>query len=128
VDANGQALISLKAGERYYMQLEHVQQTGGYGGGVTYKYAGAPDPYSALGITTANATILSGSVIEALVPFTPSVSIALSNGVPVVTYYGVLWSGSTVDNITTKVGTSSGGPGYYTAPAGQVAQFFKASE
>jgi hypothetical protein len=122
VDANGQALISLKAGQEYYIQLEHVNQTGGYAEGVTYKYAGAPDPVSP------SASALSGSNIESLVPFTPSLAITLSNGSPVINYYGVLLSGTTVTNITTVVGTSSGGPGQYTPPTGQAAQFFRTSE
>ena len=40
-DANGQALIHLQAGQMYYMQLEHVQNGGGYDEGVTCKIAGA---------------------------------------------------------------------------------------
>jgi hypothetical protein len=122
VDANGQALISLQAGQQYYIQLEYCQQTGGYGGGVTYKYAGDPDPLSP------SATIMTGTNIAALVPFTPSLSIALSNGSPVITYYGVLWSGPTVTNISTQVGISSGGAGQYIPPAGQSAEFFRTSE
>jgi hypothetical protein len=122
VDTNGQALISLKAGQMYYMQLEHCQQTGGYGGGVTYKYAGAPDPVSP------SPTILTGANIASLVSFTPSLSISQSNGLPVITYYGVLLSGTNVNNIITPVGTSSGGPGQYIPPAGQSAEFFRTSE
>jgi hypothetical protein len=40
-DANGQALIHLQAGQMYYMQLEHVQNGGGYDEGVTCKIGGA---------------------------------------------------------------------------------------
>jgi hypothetical protein len=122
VDTNGQALISLKAGQMYYVQLEHVNQTGGYAESVTYKYAGAPDPASP------SASALSGANIEALVAFTPSLSIALSNGSPVISYYGVLLSGTNVNNINTVVGTSSGGPGQYMPPSGQEAEFFRTSE
>jgi len=122
VDTNGQALISLKAGQMYYLQLEHVNQTGGYAESVTYKYAGAPDPVSP------SASILNGANIEALVAFTPSVSIVLSNGSPVINYYGVLLSGTNVNNINTVVGTSSGGQGQYIPPAGQASEFFRTSE
>jgi hypothetical protein len=122
VDANGQALISLTAGQKYYIQLEHVNQTGGYAESVTYKYAGAPDPLSP------TASIMSGSNIEALVAFTPSLSITQSNGSPVINYYGVLLSGTTVTNINTQVGVSSGGAGQYIPPPGQAAEFFRASE
>jgi hypothetical protein len=44
VDANGQALIHLQAGQMYYMQLHHMQNGRGYDESVTYKYAGTPDP------------------------------------------------------------------------------------
>ena len=37
VDANGQALITLQAGQMYYMELENVQITGDYNEAVTYK-------------------------------------------------------------------------------------------
>jgi hypothetical protein len=121
-DTNGQALISLEAGKQYYMQLEHVNQTGGYAESVTYKYTGAPDPVSP------TASALSGSAIQGLVAFTPSVSISLSNGTPVIAYFGVLLSGATVNHIDTQVGISSGGAGHYVPPAGQAAQFFRASE
>jgi hypothetical protein len=122
VDANGQALISLKAGQKYYIQLEHVNQTGGYAESVTYKYAGAQD------LVSPTASILRGASIEALVAFTPSLSIAQSNGGPVITYYGVLLSGTNVNNINTQVGISSGGAGQYIPPAGQPAEFFRTSE
>jgi hypothetical protein len=122
VDASGQALISLTAGQKYFIQLEHVNQTGGYAESVTYKYAGAPDPVSP------TASIMTGANIEALVPFTPSLSIALSNGSPVITYSGVLLSGTTITNISTQVGISSNGPAQYTPPIGHAAEFFRASE
>jgi len=122
VDANGQALISLEAGQRYYIQLESVNQTGGYAETVTYKYAGAPDPLSP------TASSMSGASIEALVPFTPGLSITQSNGSPMINYYGVLLSGTTVTNINTQVGISSGGQGQYVPPAGQTAEFFRTSE
>ena len=79
VDANGQALISLIAGQKYFMQLEHVNETGGYDESVTYKFAGAPDP------VTPSATVLTGANIEGLVAFTPSVSIGISGGEPMIT-------------------------------------------
>ncbi|MGA2750510.1 MAG: hypothetical protein ABSG59_17195 [Verrucomicrobiota bacterium] len=123
-DTNGQALITLQAGQKYYIQLEHCQETGGYNECVTYKYAGAPDPFSP------SPSIMTGSVIEALVPFTPSISIAETSGGPVITYEGVLLSGTSVLNITNPVpgAISSGGPAQYRPPAGQQAVFYKASE
>jgi hypothetical protein len=122
LDVNGHALISLTAGQKYYIQLEHVNQTGGYAESVTYKYAGAADP------TSPSASVLTGANIEGLVSFTPSLSITLSNGSPVINYYGVLLSGSTVTNINTQVGISSGGAGQFIPPAGQAAEFFRTSE
>jgi hypothetical protein len=128
VDANGDALISLTAGQKYYLQLEHVNQTGGYAENVNYKFAGDVDPLSPQGGGSGEATLLTGANIAGLVGFTPSVSIALSNGSPVVTYWGVLLSGTNVNGITNSIGISSGGPGYYTPPAGDTAEYFQSSE
>jgi hypothetical protein len=122
VDAHGQALISLTAGQRYFMQLEHWQNTGGYDESVTYKYAGAPDP------NTSTATVLTGDNIAALVPFTPGISIAKVAGEPVITYTGVLYAGTTVNAITNQVAISSGGPSQYSPPAASPALFYRTSE
>ena len=45
-DANGQALIHLQAGQMYYMQLEHVQQGGGYDEASPIRLRAQPDPFS----------------------------------------------------------------------------------
>jgi hypothetical protein len=123
VDANGQALISLVAGQKYFMQLEHVNQTGGYDEGVTYKFAGAPDPTSQ--VTTAG---LTGANIEALVPFVPSVSVGSVAGQPVFTYTGVLLAGPTITSITNEVAISAGGTSQYSPPPGSPAMFYKTRE
>lgn len=54
VDANGNAVITLTAGQRYAFQLWHVESDSGRAE-VTFKYAGEPDPVngSACRITTA---------------------------------------------------------------------------
>jgi hypothetical protein len=121
-DANGHALISLVAGQKYFMQLEHINNTGGYDESVTYKFAGAPDPVSP------GATVLTGSNIAALVPFTPTISIAELPGGPRVTYTGVLYSGSSLTNITNVVSTSSGGPSIYNPPHTAPKMFYRTSE
>jgi len=118
VDTNGQALIHLEAGHKYYMQLESIQNGGGYNEGVTYKFAGAPDPASP------SASALTGAAIAGTVSFTPSISINSSNGVSVITYTGVLLAGTNLSSITNVVAQSSaataislGGPSQYIAPA-----------
>jgi hypothetical protein len=128
VDANGQALISLLAGQKYFMQFEHINNTGGYNESVTYKFAGAPDPFSGAGTTAAAATILTGSNIAALVSFTPTISIAQTGGGPLVTYTGVLLSGTNVTSITNQVAISSGGPSQYSPPHANSALFYRTGE
>src|SRR6185312_10317401 len=117
VDTNGQALIHLEAGKMYFMQLEHVQNGGGYDLGVTYKIAGQPDPASP------SASALTGSVISGTVPFAPTLSISTSNTSQVITYTGVLLAGTNITSITNVVGQSSGataisvgGPSQYVVP------------
>jgi hypothetical protein len=122
VDANGQALISLTAGQKYYMQLDHIQNTGGYDESVTYKFAGGPDPVSP------SASILTGSNIAALVPFTPTISITETPTGPKITYTGVLLSGTNSFNITNQVGISSGGSAQYNPPHNATSVFFRTSE
>jgi hypothetical protein len=109
-NSDGQAKITLTAGKYYAMKLDHVQNTGGYDESVTYKVASAADPLSP------SATALTGDVIAALVPFTPTISI--SAGPPVtITYTGVLRSSPTVTGpFTTVVAQSAGGPSTYTPP------------
>jgi len=121
-DANGHPVISLVAGQKYFMQLEHINNTGGYDEGVTYKFAGAPDPVSP------SATVLTSSNIAALVAFTPTISIAELPAGPQITYTGVLYSGTTPTNITTVVSTSSGGPSVYNPPHTAPKMFYRTSE
>jgi len=102
VDTNGQALITLQAGQMYYMELENVQITGGYNEAVTYKIVGEPDPLSP------SATALTGSVMAGTVRFTPTISIAQTSGGPVINYTGVLLAGTDVHGITNVVAQSSG--------------------
>jgi hypothetical protein len=129
VDANGQALIKLQAGQKYYMQLEHMQNGGGYDESVTYKIAGQPDPLSP------SASALTGAVIAGTVPFTPTVSIAETTGKPVINYTGVLLAGTTVTSITNVVAQSSastaislGGPSQYMPPNTSTNMFYRTSE
>ena len=139
VDANGQALITLQAGQMYYMQLEHMEIGGGQNGSVTYKIAGDPDPYS--GDPTANPAVigdlsaLTGSVIAGTVPFTPTISIAQTASGPVITYTGVLLAGTNVNEITNVVAQSSattaislGGPSQYSPPPSGESMFYRTTE
>ncbi len=43
-DANGNAVINLKANQKYYFELLYVEGTGGENTGVAWKKAGDPDP------------------------------------------------------------------------------------
>lgn len=129
VDANGQALIHLQAGQMYYLQLETVQQGGGYDESVTYKIAGTPDPLSP------SATALSGQAIAGTVPFTPTISITQTGSGPVITYTGVLLAGTDVNGITNVVAQSSastaislGGPSQYPPPITSTKMFYRTSE
>jgi hypothetical protein len=136
VDANGQALITLQAGKKYYMRLEHVQIGGGYDSSVTYKMAGTPDPNSGVPGTSGGVpSALTGSVIAGTVPFQPTISINTSNGTPVITYTGVLLAGTNVLSITNVIGQSSaataislGGPSQYTAPKNGPVTFYRTTE
>jgi hypothetical protein len=124
VDANGQALITLEAGQMYYMELENVQITGSYNEAVTYKIAGEPDPLSP------SATVMTSSVVAGTVPFTPTVSIAQTSSGVLINYTGVLLAGTDVNGITNVVAQSSdstaislGGPSQYR-PSGTGASMF----
>ena len=136
VDANGQALITLQAGQKYYMRLDHVQFGGGYDMSVTYKMAGQPDPYSGVpGTSSGAASALTGSVIAGTVPFQPTISISSSNGTPVILYTGVLLAGTNLLSITNVVGQSSaataislGGPSQYIAPKNSPVTFYRTTE
>ncbi len=128
VDANGQAVISLKAGQMYYMQLEHIQNGGGYDESVTYKIAGTPDPLSP------SSSQLTGSAIAGTVPFVPTLSIAKTGGAPVITYTGVLLAGTSLTGITNVVAQSSastaislGGPSQYSPSNTKTNMFYRTS-
>jgi len=128
-DVNGQALVSLQAGEMYYMELEHVEIGGGQNAAVTYKIAGGSDPLSP------SSTALAGSVISGTAAFTPSISIAQTGSGPVITYTGVLLAGPGLDSITNVVGQSSGstaislgGPSQYVPPNNGGTMFYRTSE
>jgi hypothetical protein len=129
VDANGQALILLQAGQMYYMELENVQITGSYNEGVTFKIAGEPDPLSP------SATVMTGSIIAGTVPFTPSISIAQTGNGAVINYTGVLLAGTDVNGITNVVAQSSGGtaislggPSQYRPPGTGASMFYRTRE
>lgn len=136
VDVNGQALITLQAGQKYYMRLEHIQIGGGYDMSVTYKMAGAPDPNSGVpGTSSGAASALTGSVIAGTVPFQPTISISNSNGTPVILYTGVLLAGTNVLSVTNVIGQSSGataislgGPSQYIAPKNGPIMFYRTTE
>jgi len=135
VDANGQALITLQAGQRYFMRLDHMQIGGGYDMSVTYKMAGDPDPNSGVpGTSSGVASALTGSVIAGTVPFTPTILVSNSPAGPIITYTGVLLAGTNLTSITNVVAQSSastaisvGGPSQYHVPAGRQ-MFFRTSE
>jgi len=138
-DANGQALIHLQAGQMYYMQLEHIQNGGGYDECVTYKVAGQPDPFSGDPDETTPVpgapSALTGSVIAGTVPFAPTISIAETAGGPQITYTGVLLAGTTPLTITNVVAQSSastavslGGPSLYIPPNTRTNMFYRTSE
>jgi hypothetical protein len=129
VDANGQALITLQAGQMYYLQLEHMQNGGGYDESVTYKLAGSADPLAP------SATLLTGSAIAGTVPFAPTISIATSGGHPKITYTGVLLAGTSLTGITNVVAQSSastaislGGPSQYSPPNTSTNMFYRTSQ
>ncbi len=129
VDANGQALITLQAGQMYYMELENVQITGDYNEAVTYRIAGEPDPFSP------SATVMTGSVIAGAVPFRPTISIVLTGSGPVINYTGVLLAGTDVRGITNVVAQSSGstaislgGPSQYRPPGTGARMFYRTRE
>ncbi len=136
VDANGQALIALKAGQMYYMELEHMQLGGGYGEGVTYKIASQADPNSGVpGTSAGSPSALTGPVIAGTVPFTPTIAIAEAGGARVINYTGVLLAGTNVLSITNVVAQSSastaislGGPSQYTVPTTGASMFYRTSE
>ncbi len=129
VDANGQALITLQAGQMYYMELENVQITGGYNEAVTYKIAGEPDPLSP------SATVMTSSVVAGTVPFTPTITIAKTASGPVINYTGVLLAGTDVNGITNAVAQSSGssaislgGPSQHRPPGTGASMFYRTRE
>lgn len=136
VDANGQALIALQAGQKYFIRLEHVQIGGGYDMSVTYKMAGAPDPNSGVpGTSSGAASGLTGSVIAGTVPFRPAISVSNSLSGPIITYTGVLLAGTNLNSVTNVVAQSSatnavslGGPSQYRPPAGSPQVFYRTSE
>jgi len=122
LDSNGNALITLQAGQRYFLQAEHLQQFGGGNLSVTYKFATNPgsrsnDP------ATGSTSILSGSQIAALVPFQPSIAISNSISGPVITFAGILQSSTSVGGPYTNV---PGATSPYLATGGT--HFFRASQ
>ncbi len=121
-DADGQALIHLQAGQMYYMQLEHIQNGGGYDEGVTYKIAGTPDPLSP------SPSILTGPNIAGFVPFKPTISITETADGPQIAYTGILLSGTTLSTITNQVAISSNGPSLYSPPNTGTNMFYRTSE
>ena len=121
-DVYGQAQIHLQAGQKYYMQLEHVQNGGGYDEGVTCEIAGTPDPLSP------SASILTGSNIAGFVPFRPTISIAETADGPQITYTGVLLAGTSLSPITSQVAISSNGPSLYSPPDTRTNMFYRTSK
>ncbi len=136
VDTNGQALITLQAGQKYFMELQHVQIGGGYDMSVTYKMAGQPDPDSGVpGTSSGVPSALTGSVIAGTVPFSPMISVSNSPTGPVITYTGVLLAGTNINQVTNVVAQSSagtavslGGPSQYRPPAASSQVFYRTSQ
>jgi hypothetical protein len=123
LDSNGNALITLQAGQKYYLQANHLQEYGGADLSVTYKFASNPgnrnnDP--ATGVVSA----MTGSQIAAIVPFAPVLSITTGGGSPVITYTGILSASPTVNGVYTDV--SSATSPYH--PAGGGTMFFRTHE
>jgi len=73
------ALIHLQAGQMYYMQLEHVQNGGGYDEGVTARLRGRR-------IRIHRQRLLIGATLPGFVPFRPTISIAEAAGGRQITY------------------------------------------
>ncbi len=121
-DVYGQALITLQAGQMYYMQLEHVQNGGGYNESITYKIAGAPDPHSP------SPSILAGVNIAGFAPFKPTLSIAETADGPQITYTGILLAGTTLSTITNQVAISSNGLSLYSPPDTRIGMFYRTGE
>lgn len=61
---NGDGSIHLTAGNKYYIELDHYQGSGGQNAGVTYKLAGNSDP------APGDASLLTGSAVSSMVPDT----------------------------------------------------------
>lgn len=123
VDSNGNALITLQAGQKYYIQAEHLEEYGGANLSVTYKFANDPgdranDP------ATGSTSIMTGNQIAALIPFQPSVSISSGAGGVEITYAGILAASSNIQGPYTDV------PGATSPyhPTGGDTMFFRSHE
>ncbi len=123
LDSNGNAVITLQAGQQYYIQATHLQEFGGADLSVTYKFASNPgnrsnDP------ATGVASDMTGSQIAAIVPFAPALSITTAGGSPVITYTGILSASPTVNGTYTDVASASSP--YH--PTGGGTMFFRTHE
>lgn len=126
-DAAGNAVISLVAGNRYYMELWHNEGDSGRAE-LTFKVAGEPDP--ALGSAS---TIVSARIGAFVDPTTlpapvPTISVARdASGAMVITYTGTLESSGSVSGPYAPVAGATGGT--HTPNVQQAAQqFYRASQ
>lgn len=92
VDASGNAVISLVAGQRYYFQLWHVEFEGGRVES-TFKHAGEADPVNGT-ISRMFGDLIGTYVDPSLIPsapVTPTISVSLNaSRVAIITYTGTL--------------------------------------
>jgi hypothetical protein len=123
LDSHGNALITLQAGQKYYLQLDHQQGYGGANLSVTYAFA--TNPGSRVNDPATGATsLISGGATAAIVPFNPSVSISKGVSGLVINYTGTLQSATTVQGPYSDV---SGASNPYT-PTGAGPKFYRSRE
>ena len=128
VDANGQALITLRKPGNVLYGLENVQITGTITKLSLIKL-------QASRLLSPSATVMTGSVVAGAVPFTPTISIAQTGSGAVINYTGVLLAGTDVNGITNVVAQSSGstaislgGPSQVRPPGTGASMFYRTRE
>lgn len=130
VDANGNAVISLVAGQKYYMLAEHLQEFGGANLSVSYKFAGTTnnrqnDP------ATGATSLLTGNSISAIAPFKlTTLSATISGTNLMVTYNGILSASTSVNGPYVDLGGApvAGTPTQFAIPITGGALFVRSHE
>lgn len=106
IDGSGNAVITLTAGQQYYIELWHRETDSGRAE-VTYKYSGDPDPNN--GDPSRITTTVLGSYVDPLT-LPPVISIGRNgSGALVITYSGTLLSSPDVGGTYTPVSGATGG-------------------